>query len=89
MAGGSTVLSTTPRPWVPTGRQDISWALRVALVQCIIHTGRGCSSTRMAPSAQLDCMVGVGDVGLFGGQSWKERDRSCHKSGVPLSNLLS
>lgn len=23
---GSAVLSTKPRPWVPTGRQDISWA---------------------------------------------------------------
>lgn len=38
------------------------------------HEGLGSSSSSgSALAASLECVVGVGDVGLFGGQHWKER----------------
>lgn len=34
-------------------------------------------------------MVGVGDVGLFGGQRWKERDRGARSQVLSSSNTPS
>lgn len=34
-------------------------------------------------------MIGVGDVGLFGGQRWKERDRGARSQGLSSSNAPS
>lgn len=41
----------------------------------------------LSSMASLDCMVGVSDVSLFGGQRWKERDQGTQESGAAFLKL--
>ena len=91
-SGGPTVSSTKPRLRVPTGGEDIGWAPGRGPGPGPTHHPQGSpssSSSWAAPGAELDGMVGVGDVGLFGGQRWKERDRGARSQGLSSSNTPS
>lgn len=88
-AGGPTVSSTKPCPRAPTGGKDIGWAPGRGPGPTHHPPGSPSFSSWAAPGAELDGMVGVGDVGLFGGQRWKERDRGARSQGLSSSDAPS
>lgn len=83
MAGVSTVLSTKPHSWMPGRRADISRALGNGPGP-MRHPQRLWLLSLLGSAARLDGMVGVGDVGLFGSQRWRETRRFGESALPPL-----
>lgn len=73
----------------PTVSSTIGWAPGRGPGPTHHPPGSPSSSSWAAPGAELDGMVGVGDVGLFGGQRWKERDQGARSQGWSSSNAPS